>query len=80
MISRTNKAIIVFAVLFCICVFAGNNGCNGTDSREKVDDVVEEFSGKKDVDRYQRVKGEIYQIQKRQSKKYDQLLVGDSAE
>lgn len=63
--------ILVFVV--CACFFANNSGCSGTDTRDQADDVVEEMTGKKDLDRYHQMKRDINEIQQRQSKKYDQL-------
>ena len=73
MIRRFSRALRILTLVFFAGVSMGNYGCTGTDNREKVDGVVEEFSGKKDLDRYQSMKSEINEIEKRQSKKYDQL-------
>jgi len=59
-----------------VCILAGAlliGGCEGTDTRSKVDDTVEELSGKKNLDRYQRVKGNIADIKTQRTKNYDRL-------
>jgi hypothetical protein len=42
--GRTLKTM-VFGFLLCISLLTG--GCEGTDTRDKVDDTVEEVAGKK---------------------------------
>lgn len=60
-------------ILFCLPALVLIAGCPGSDSREKVDDVVEEMTGKKDVERMQRMKQDLEQIKKDQQDHYDQL-------
>lgn len=48
-------------------------GCEGTDSRETVDDTIEEMTGKKDVERYQQMKEDLGKIQDQQADRYRQL-------
>ncbi len=48
-------------------------GCEGTDTRNQVDDTVEELAGKKDLDRYQQMKNDLNAIETRQSDSYQQL-------
>jgi hypothetical protein len=71
--SWLGRASRILVLVACACLLAGNSGCSGTDTREQADDVVEEMTGKKDLDRYHQMKGELNEIQQRQSKKYDQL-------
>ncbi len=42
-------------------------GCEGTDSREKVDDTVKEFSGQKNLERMDQMKKDIGDIKKQQT-------------
>jgi len=42
-------------------------GCDGTDSREMVDDTVRELSGQKNLERMQQMKKDIGNINKRQA-------------
>ena len=48
-------------------------GCEGTDTRNQVDDTVEELAGKKDLDRYQQMKNDLGEIETRQSDSDQQL-------
>jgi len=43
------------------------SGCEGTDSREKVDDTVKEFSGQKNLERMDQMKKDIGDIKKQQA-------------
>jgi hypothetical protein len=56
-----------------ICAPLVTVGCEGTDTRATVDDTVQELAGKKNIDRYQQMKGDIDNIQKQQAYKYRQL-------
>jgi outer membrane murein-binding lipoprotein Lpp len=48
-------------------------GCKGSHTRDAADDTVKELSGKKNLDRYKKMKKEIGEIQKRQAQNYHQL-------
>lgn len=48
-------------------------GCEGVDTREQVDDTVEEMAGKKNLEHYQQMKDDIGAIQTQQTEKYRQL-------
>ena len=60
-------------LVFLLCVSLLALGCEGTDTRDKVDDAVEEMSGKKNVDRYNKMKKDLGEIQTQQTEKYQQL-------
>lgn len=61
-------------LLFCLLVaFLAVTGCEGTDTREKMDDAVEEMAGKKDLERYQQMKDDLKKIQKQQEERYRSL-------
>jgi hypothetical protein len=65
---------IKWVLCFCLLtlpIIAG--GCEGTDTREKVDDTVEEMTGKKDVERYKELKDDLKTIQNQQENRYRQL-------
>jgi len=49
------------------------SGCEGKESREKVDTTVEELAGKKDLERYKQMKEDLEEIQTRQSERMQQL-------
>jgi len=61
------------ALLVCLLAALSAVGCSGSETREKVDDVVEEMTGKKDVDRMQHMKKNIDQIEQNQAERYKQL-------
>lgn len=62
---------LVLVFLGCVVLVAG--GCDGTDTRNKVDDTVEEMAGKKNLDRYKQMKDDLDEIQTQQTEKYRQL-------
>lgn len=49
---------------FFVCLLIA--GCEGTDSREKVDDTVKELSGQKSIDRMKQMKKDIGDINQQQ--------------
>ena len=61
----------VLAFLLGVALMAG--GCEGTDTRDTVDDTVEEMAGKRDLDRYKAMKDDLGRIQTQQTEKYRQL-------
>ena len=67
-VSLKNFTKVVF---FCVCLAIC--GCDGTETRETVDDTVEEITGKKDLERYKQMKDSLGEIQEKQSEKYRQL-------
>jgi hypothetical protein len=67
---RWGKGMIPVALL---CASLTILGCKGSDTRDKVDDTVKELTGKKDLDRYKKMKKEMGEIQTQQTKKYRQL-------
>lgn len=61
-------------LLVCLLIAALiAGGCEGTDTREKVDDTVQEMTGKKDVERYKQIKDDLKNIQTQQEDRYRQL-------
>ena len=61
---------ILIALLFSILTLAG---CEGSDTREQVDNTVEEFTGKKKVDQMKDMEKSIGKIQDQQSDKLKEL-------
>ena len=55
-IVKACKHLVPLLVVFA---FLAIGGCEGTDTREKVDDTVEEFAGKKNLDRMNQMKKDI---------------------
>lgn len=60
-------------ILFSTCLLLVGGGCEGTETREKVDDTVEEMAGKKNVARYKQMKDDLGEIQTLQEERYRQL-------
>ena len=52
-------------------------GCEGTESRNQVDDTVEELAGKKQVDQMKAMKEDLEQIQTQQADRLEQLQTDD---
>lgn len=63
-ITKTFRIWTLLLVLFSCLIFAG---CEGTDSREKVDDTVKELSGQKNIERFDQMKKDIDKINKQQA-------------
>ena len=63
-ITKTSKIWLPLLFLFTCLVLAG---CEGTDSREKVDDTVKELSGQKNLERMDQMKKDIGKINKLQA-------------
>ena len=64
----SNAIIIGFSLLFLLC-----SGCKGSDSREEVDNTVEEFAGKKKVDQMKALEKNIGEIRDQQSDRLENL-------
>ncbi|MCB2169902.1 MAG: hypothetical protein KQI78_19750 [Deltaproteobacteria bacterium] len=52
-------------------------GCEGTESRNQVDDTVEELAGKKQVDQMKAMKEDLDQIQTQQDDRLKQFQTTD---
>ena len=63
-IIKTFRSWTPLLVLFTCLILAG---CEGTDSREKVDDTVKELSGRKNLERMDQMKKDIDKINKQQA-------------
>jgi hypothetical protein len=53
------KACKKLTLVLVLCVFLAIAGCDGTDTREKVDDTVKELTGKKKLDQMDQMKKDI---------------------
>jgi acyl CoA:acetate/3-ketoacid CoA transferase alpha subunit len=69
-IKKTFKTWTIVLVLLTGLVLTG---CEGTDSREKVDDTVKEFSGQKNLERMEQMKKDIAVIKKQQADRLKKL-------
>jgi hypothetical protein len=63
-IQTTFKHWPLTLVLLALLAFSG---CEGTETREKVDDTVKELSGKKNLERMDQMKKNIDDINKQQA-------------
>lgn len=63
-IKKTLKTLPLILVLLTGLALAG---CEGTESREKVDDTVKELSGQKSLERMDQMKKDIGDINKQQA-------------
>jgi hypothetical protein len=66
-IVKACKHLTPVLVLFA---FLAISGCEGTDTREKVDDTVEELAGKKNLDRMDKMQKTIDKSQQQQLERY----------
>ena len=69
-IKKTFKTWSLSFVLITGLVLAG---CEGSDSREKIDDTVKEFSGQKNLERMDRMKKDIDDINKKQADRMKEI-------
>ncbi|GEM_PF-1326482 len=72
MSSQTKKIFIMLIILLTIALTLFCS-CKGSDTREKVDDTVEELAGKKQVERMKEMEKDIGNITERESKRMDDL-------
>ena len=69
LIKICSKFSIVFFCFVCITLM----GCKGTDTREDIDDTVEELAGKKNIDRMEKMKGDIGKIKEQQTDRLEEF-------
>ena len=69
-IKKTFKTWPLSFVLLTGLVLAG---CEGSESREKIDDTVKEFSGQKNLERMEQMKKDIDDINKKQADRLKEL-------
>lgn len=71
--SRQTRKIFIMFVILLTFTFTMFPGCKGSDTREKVDDTVEELAGKKQVDRMKEMQKDIGDITEMDSERMDDL-------
>jgi hypothetical protein len=69
-ITKSFKTWPLFLVLLTGLALAG---CEGTDSREKVDDTVKELSGQKNLERMDQMKKDLDDINKKQADRLKEI-------
>jgi hypothetical protein len=67
------RVIKIGVLAFFLCALLATGGCEGTDTRDKVDNTVEEMAGKKDLERYRQMKNNLDEIQTQQTEMNRQL-------
>ena len=78
--SNQAKKIITLLTFILFLSMSLFSGCKGSDTREKVDDTVEEFAGKKQVDRMKEMQKDIGNITEKESERMNDLYETDSEE
>ena len=71
--ARIKKAFKTWPLIFVLLTGLVLAGCEGTDSREKVDDTVKELSGQKNLERMNRMKKDIDDINKQQAERLKEI-------
>ena len=66
-IIKACKHLTPIVVVFAFLAIAG---CEGTETREKVDNTVEELAGKKNLDRMDKMKKTINKAQQQQQERF----------
>ena len=69
-IVKACKHLTLVLVLFA---FFAILGCEGTETREQVDDTVKELSGKKNLDRMDQMKKDINKAAQQQADRYKKI-------
>ncbi|NLD39157.1 MAG: hypothetical protein GX654_20060 [Desulfatiglans sp.] len=72
MLKHTIK-IFTMLIIILTLVITMFPGCKGSDTRDKVDDTVEELAGKKQVDRMKEMERDIGNITEKESERMDGL-------
>ena len=67
------KAFKTWPLLLVLLAGLALAGCEGTDSREKVDDTVKEFSGQKNLERMDQMKKDLDDINKQQADRLKEI-------
>jgi len=69
-IVKACKNLTMVLVLFA---FLGVAGCEGTKTREQVDDTVKELAGKKNIDRMEEMKKDINKARQQQADRFKKI-------
>ena len=63
------KTMLIVVCFICL----GLMGCKGTETREEIDDTVEELAGKKNIDRMEEMKKAMGKIEEQQTDRLEQF-------
>jgi outer membrane murein-binding lipoprotein Lpp len=69
-IVKACKHLTLVLILFAFLAIAG---CEGTETREKVDDTVKELAGKKNLDRMDQMKKNINKAAQQQADRFKKI-------
>jgi len=69
-IVKACKNLTMVLVLFAFLAVAG---CEGTGTREQVDDTVKELAGKKNIDRMEEMKKDINKARQQQADRFKKI-------
>jgi outer membrane murein-binding lipoprotein Lpp len=69
-IVKACKNLTMVLVLFAFLAVAG---CEGTETREQVDDTVKELAGKKSIDRMEEMKKDINKARQQQADRFKKI-------
>ena len=67
-IVKACKNLSLVLVLFAFLAIAG---CEGTETREHIDDTVKELAGKKNIDRMDQMKKDINKARQQQADRFE---------
>ena len=67
-IVKAFKNLSLVLVLFAFLAIAG---CEGTETREHIDDTVKELAGKKNIDRMDQMKKDINKARQQQADRFE---------
>jgi outer membrane murein-binding lipoprotein Lpp len=62
------KNLSLVLVLFAFLAIAG---CEGTETREQIDDTVKELAGKKNIDRMDQMKKDLHKARQQQADRFE---------
>ena len=74
---KLEKSLSKLFILLIVFAFLSFPGCKGSDTREKVDDTVEELAGKKKVDQMKKMESQVKDITDKQTERMKDLLESD---
>jgi hypothetical protein len=77
---KSVKMIFGMLILGALLTLPLIGGCKGSETREKVDDTVEELAGKKQVDQMQKMQEDIGEIADKNLDKYKEFDETESGE
>jgi outer membrane murein-binding lipoprotein Lpp len=66
--EKAYKKLTMALVLFAVLAFGG---CEGTETREHIDDTVKELAGKKKIDQMDRMKEQMDKARQQQADRFE---------